>query len=394
MNELLTIRDLTVKFYTYDGVVQALENLNLDINQKETFGLVGETGCGKTLTALSILRLISPPGRIESGCIYFNADSGDKAIDLLAIDEEEIRAIRGSKISMIFQEPSAALNPVYTIGAQVSEVILLHRRQELVNKAIEAINASLAGGNSLVNILTNPVRLAERGLYQKIAQNPHSLWPRIVNHIPLVKRLLQRFKDEAKKMAVSMLKEVEIPDSERVARQYPHQLSGGMEQRAVIAMALACSPRFLIADEPTTSLDVTIQDQILELLHRLKNERESSVLYITHDLGVAAQICDRIGVMYAGSLCEIATVDDLYANPLHPYTKALLAAVPKPGEEPHAIGGVVPDPINPPSGCRFHPRCSRAIEICREHAPPIRELAPGHFIACHNYQGETGGSSC
>jgi len=394
MNELLTIRNLTVKFYTYDGVVQALDNLDLDIKQKETFGLVGETGCGKTLTALSILRLVSPPGRIESGSIYFNADSGDKPIDLLAIGEEEIRAIRGSKISMIFQEPSSALNPVYTIGDQVSEVILLHRRQELVNKAIETVTASLVGGNSFVNILANPMRLAERSLYQKMAQNPHSLWPKIVGRIPLVRRLLQQLKDEATKMAVSMLKEVEIPDSERVAQQYPHQLSGGMEQRAVIAMALACSPRFLIADEPTTSLDVTIQDQILELLHRLKSERESSVLYITHDLGVAAQICDRIGVMYAGSLCEIATVDDLYANPLHPYTKALLAAVPKPGEEPHAIGGIVPDPLNLPSGCRFHPRCSRAIEICREHAPPIRELAPGHFIACHNCQGETGGSSC
>ena len=394
MNELITIRNLTVKFYTYDGVVQALDNVDLDINQKETFGLVGETGCGKTLTALSILRLISPPGRIESGSIYFNADSGDKPIDLLAISEDEIRAIRGSKISMIFQEPSAALNPVYTISDQVSEVILLHRRQELVNKAIEAITASLAGRNSFVNILANPMRLAERSLYQKIAQSPHSLWPRIVGRTPLVRRLLRRLKDEAKKMAISMLKEVEIPDAERVARQYPHQLSGGMEQRAVIAMALACSPKFLIADEPTTSLDVTIQDQILELLRRLKDERESSVLYITHDLGVAAQICDRIGVMYAGSLCEIATADELYANPLHPYTKALLAAVPKPGEEPHAIGGIVPDPLNLPSGCRFHPRCPRATEICREHIPPIHELAPGHFIACYNYQGETGGSSC
>jgi len=197
MNELLTIRNLTVKFYTYDGVVQALDNLDLDINQKETFGLVGETGCGKTLTALSILRLISPPGRIESGSIYFTADSGDKPIDLLAIGEEEIRAIRGSKISMIFQEPSAALNPVYTIGDQVSEVILLHRRQELVNKAIETVTASLAGRNSFVNILANPIRLAERSLYQKIAQNPHSLWPRIVGRIPLVRRLLQRLKDES-----------------------------------------------------------------------------------------------------------------------------------------------------------------------------------------------------
>ncbi|GAI88287.1 unnamed protein product, partial [marine sediment metagenome] len=185
MNELLTIRNLTVKFYTYDGIVQALENLNLDINQKETFGLVGETGCGKTLTALSILRLVPPPGRIESGSIFFNADSGGEPVDLLTIGENEIRAIRGHKISMIFQEPSAALNPVYTIGDQISEVILLHRRQELVNKAVETVNELLAKTNSFVSTLVNPIRLAEKSLYQKIDQNPHSLWPRVVSHIPL-----------------------------------------------------------------------------------------------------------------------------------------------------------------------------------------------------------------
>ncbi len=393
MGELLTIRDLTVKFYTYEGIVHALDNVDLDINQKETFGLVGETGCGKTLTALSILRLVPPPGRIESGRICFNADSKDEPIDLLTLDENEIREIRGSKISMVFQEPSVALNPVYTIGDQISEVLLLHRQQELSEKAVEAVNRQITATTGFLGLLARPVWLVQRGLYQQVRQNPGSLWPRIVGCIPLVRRLLWRLKDEAKKMAIGSLREVEIPDAERVAQQYPHQLSGGMKQRAVIASALACSPRFLIADEPTTSLDVTIQAQILELLRRLKAERESSVLYITHDLAVAAELCDRIGVMYAGSLCEVAGVDEIYSHPLHPYTVALMAAVPKPGEEPQAIGGVVPDPINLPPGCKFHPRCPRAMEICQEQAPQMREPESGHFVACHLYQGASSGSS-
>jgi len=204
---------------------------------------------------------------------------------------------------------------------------------------------------------------------------------------------MRRIDDESKKMAIVALKEVEIPDAERVTQQYPHQLSGGMKQRAVIAAALACSPRFLIADEPTTSLDVTIQAQILDLLRRLKDEMESSVLYITHDLAVAAELCDRIGVMYAGSLCEVAGVDDIYTSPLHPYTVALMAAVPRPDQEPQAIGGAVPDPLSLPPGCKFHPRCSRAMEVCQEQPPEMREQAPGHFVACHLYSGETGGSS-
>jgi oligopeptide/dipeptide ABC transporter ATP-binding protein len=199
----------------------------------------------------------------------------------------------------------------------------------------------------------------------------------------LIRRLLWRLKDEAGKIVNSSLKDVEIPDPERIARQYPHQLSGGMKQRAVIAMALACSPDFLIADEPTTSLDVTIQAQILELLRRLKKERRSSILYITHDLGVAAEICERVGVMYAGNLCEVAPVDALYTNPLHPYTEALLAAVPKPGKEPYPIPGTMPDPIELPPGCRFHPRCPIAREVCQEHAPEMHEVAPLHYVACH-----------
>lgn len=392
MKELLKIRDLTVKFFTYDGIVKALENVDLDIYRKETFGLVGETGCGKTVTALSILRLIPPPGQIESGSIYFNINGKGEPIDLLTISDSEIRKIRGSKISMVFQEPSAALNPVYTIGDQISEVLLLHQRRELEEKALKAVNKSLSKTDSFVSKLVQPVWLAEKSLYQRLTQNTQLLIPRIVGRIPVLRRLLWRLNSEAKKMSISLLKEVEIPDPERVARQYPHQLSGGMKQRSMIAMALACSPRFLIADEPTTALDVTIQAQILELLRRLKIERESSILYITHDLAVAAEICDRVGVMYAGSLCEVAKVDDLFANPLHPYTKALMAAAPKPGEAPLSISGMVPDPLNLPPGCRFHPRCDSTTGICSEQIPEMREIAPEHFVACHICLGGANGS--
>ncbi len=385
MNELVKIEGLNVRFYTYNGVVQAVDNLDLDIRQKETFGLVGETGCGKTITALSILRLIPSPGRIESGSVYFNADSGNEPIDLLAISEGEIRAIRGSKISMIFQEPSSALNPVFTIGDQISEVILLHRQQELAGKALEAVNKLQAEGRRFIRIVARPIWSMEKDLYQTVSQNPRSLRLRIIRRVPVLRRLLWRLKDEAGKMATSVLKDVEIPDAERIFGQYPHQLSGGMKQRAVIAMALACSPKLLIADEPTTSLDVTIQAQILGLLHRLKIVREASIFYITHDLAVAAELCDRIGVMYAGSLCEVAGVNDIYANPLHPYTHALLAAVPKPGVEPSAIGGFLPDPTNLPCGCKFHPRCPRVMEICKEQVPVMHEVTTGHFVACHLY---------
>jgi len=392
MDKLLQIRGLTARFYTYDGIVLALDNLNLDINEKETFGLVGETGCGKTLTALSIMRLIPPPGRIECGNIYFYADSNDEPIDLLNISENEMRKIRGSKISMVFQEPSAALNPVFTIGDQISEAVLIHRRQELASSALATINKALDESSGIFSTLARPAWLMQKWLCQKIVKNPQSLWPRFIGRIPLVRGLLWRLKNEAIKRALSMLKEVEIQDPERVVGQYPHQLSGGMKQRSVIAMALACSPRFLIADEPTTALDVTIQAQILELLRRLKDELESSVLYVTHDLAVAAEICDRVGVMYAGSLCEVAKVGDLYANPLHPYTRALMAAIPKPGETPHSIVGTVPDPCNLPPGCRFQPRCDISVGICKEQVPPMLEIAPSHFVSCHNYRREANGT--
>ncbi|MDM7999375.1 MAG: ABC transporter ATP-binding protein [Dehalococcoidia bacterium] len=391
MQELLKIDGLTVRFYTYEGVVLALDNLDLAVGQQETLGLVGETGCGKTMTALSILRLIPPPGKIESGSILFNADGDSEAVDLLKISEAEMRAVRGSQISMIFQEPSAALNPVFTIGEQIAEVILLHRHQEMVREALKTVTKLLDEGSTSLRVVFRPAWVMEKSLYHHMDQKPETTLPRILGRIPLLRRILWRIEDEARKTAVTMLKQVEIPDAERVARQHPHQLSGGMKQRCVIAMALSCQPRFLIADEPTTSLDVTVQAQILELLRRLKVDRKSSILYITHDLAVAAEICDRIGVMYAGSMCELAQTADLFAEPLHPYTRALLAAVPKPGEEPHSIPGFIPDPLSFPPGCRFHPRCDVRIEACAKEVPPLREVKPRHFVACHVCSGVNSG---
>ena len=388
MNKLVEIKGVSVNFYTYEGVVRAISDLYLDIYQGETLGLVGETGCGKTMAALSILRLIMPPGKIESGQINFYSNGG-RSIDLLAITEEEIRAIRGSQISMVFQEPGDALNPVYTIGDQITEVILLHRKQELASKALIALDKSLAEDGGVLSKSLKPLRKIQKQLYQRIIDNPHAVLPRFIEQIPIIRHFLWRLNNEAEQITISLLKEVEIADPYRVIKQHPHQLSGGMKQRTVIAMALACCTRLLIADEPTTALDVTIQAQILELLKRLKSEIQTSILYITHDLAVAAEICDRVAVMYSGSICEVADVMEIYKNPLHPYTRALMAAVPKPGEKLTAITGFVPDPLNLPTGCRFHPRCKDAKDICKEKEPTLIQITPGHFTACYLYDGET-----
>jgi len=387
MNKLVEIKGVSINFYTYEGVVRAISNLDLDIYQGETLGLVGETGCGKTVAALSILRLIMPPGRIESGQIIFYSN-GDKPTDLLAIAESKIRTIRGSQISMVFQEPGAALNPVYTIGDQITEVILLHRKQELASKALITLDKLLVERDSLSTRLFRPARIIQRRLYQRMSDNPGTRLLGFVERTPIIRRFLWRLEKEAEQIAISLLKEVEIADPYRVIKQHPHQLSGGMKQRAVIAMSLACRTRLLIADEPTTALDVTIQAQILELLKRLKDEIQTSILYITHDLAVAAEICDRVAVMYSGSICEIADVVEIYKNPLHPYTRALLAAVPKPGKKLSAIKGFVPDPLDLPTGCCFHPRCKNARDICKVKEPIPVEITPGHFVTCYLYDGE------
>jgi peptide/nickel transport system ATP-binding protein len=382
VNALLTIKNLTVRFYTYDGTVTALNNICLSIGQGETYGIVGETGCGKTMTALSILRLVPPPGLIDSGTIEFNYQDGI-SVDLLNIPENEMRGIRGNKIAMIFQEPNSALNPVYSIGDQIAEAILLHRQAVVVKRILDDIDKPVKNRGPFVKILAPVTRPSERFIYKTMMKNPKTRLPRLIQNTPLLRNLLWRTRWESMEMATELLKDVEIPDSERIVRQYPHELSGGMKQRSVIAMSLACNPKLLIADEPTTALDVTIQAQILDLLRNLKKEHAASILYITHDLGVAAEICDRIGVMYCGSICEEAPVEEIYAHPLHPYTQALMAAVPKPGQKFKSISGFLPSLIDVEDRCQFQPRCSQCQDICKEQSPGIREVSPGHFVSCH-----------
>lgn len=383
MKNIISIRDLTVRFYTYEGVVHAIDDLELDVRQGETLGIVGETGSGKTMTALAILRLIPYPGKIESGSITFLDRDLHSEIELLKLSEDNMRSIRGNKISMVFQEPGAALNPVFTIGDQISEVFLLHQRRELGKRAKEQLDRLLRDGDGFAAGIKRPFWQWQKRIYSKIAEESNSFEPRLVGRLPFFRRLLWRLKDESKSLTVDMLKDVEIPDAARVAVHYPHELSGGMKQRAVIAMALACSPELLIADEPTTSLDVTIQAQMLELFRRIKVEKGASVLFITHNLGVASEVCDRVAVMYAGRLCEVATVEELFLNPSHPYTKALLDAVPMPNKELQTIPGQLADPLNPPPGCRFHPRCPSAKAECSQEKAKLKEIGKDHMVACH-----------
>lgn len=316
-NRLLEVKDLRTCFYTTDGVVPAVDGISFDVYKKETVGMVGESGCGKSISCLSILRLIpSPPGKIVSGEILFNDQ------DLLTLPDNQMRKIRGNKISMIFQEPMTSLNPVLTIGKQLGETIELHqglKKKEALEKSIEAL--------------------------------------RLVG--------------------------ISLP--EKRVKEYPHQLSGGMRQRVMIAMSLVCNPSLLIADEPTTALDVTIQAQILELMKELKNSLGMAILLITHDLGVIAEMAERVIVMYAGKIIEEAGVKELFKNPKHPYTQGLLLAIPKINENIerlHVIEGVVPRPTDFPSGCRFHPRCEFKKDICTKIEPPLRGVDINRNVSC------------
>ncbi len=323
MATLLSVKNLKTHFYSSGRTIRALDGVSFDIEEGAVFGLVGETGCGKSVTALSILRLIPyPPGKIVGGEIHFRGKS------LLDLSEEEVRSVRGKEISMIFQEPMTSLNPVFRIGDQMMEVIMLHQ-----------------------------------GLG----------------------------KSKAFEKAVEMLKLVHMPEARKVMKQFPHQLSGGMRQRAMIAMELSCRPFLLIADEPTTALDVTIQAQILRLIKEMKKEFHTSILLITHDLGVIAEMCDRVAVMYAGSIVEQARVEEIFEDPKHPYTKGLWGAIPRIDEEKESLAvipGMVPDLSQPPEGCKFHPRCSFRFDPCDQIVPPLFQASSGHFVACFLYGEE------
>lgn len=368
-DSLVEVKNLVVRFYTYAGIVEALEGVNLHVKPGEILGLVGETGCGKSVTSFSILQLVPSPGKIEGGEIYFNKDG--KVLNLRKLDEDSIRKIRGKEIAMVFQEPRAYLNPVYTIETQIGEALLTHRMEEFLKRAIETLEKTGKGSSF------------ERKVYERMLKKPKSRMTRIMAKFCSKKTL----KEEIRKEVIDLLRNVEIADPERVAKMYPFELSGGMAQRAVIAMALSCNPIMLIADEPTTNLDVTVQAQILKLIRQLRERFKSSILYITHDLGVVAELCDRVAVMYAGRVVELADVYELFKDPLHPYTKALLESIPRPGREFKSIPGTVPNLINPPKGCRFHDRCQYEMEICRKVKPEFMEIKKNHFVACHLYGG-------
>ena len=376
MSKLLETVDLVTNFYTYEGVVKALNKVSLVVDHGSTFGLVGESGCGKSVTVRSIMRIIQEPGRIESGKVIVYLDKRDRldGIDLLEQSEAYMESLRGDRISMIFQEPNAALNPTMSIGEQVSESFLFHQKKEMSAAILAGLETS-----------RNPFSRFLQALYRLAATNPHDFRLRVLDKLPLFKLWQKRLKKEALRRSIEIIDNLGIPNAKRVVNQYPHNLSGGMKQRVVIAIALACNPILLIADEATSNLDVTIQAQILDLLRRLKEEVISSILLITHDLGVVAETCDRVGVMYAGNLCELANVEELFENPLHPYTRALLEAAPKLAmeEELKSIEGDVPNLVTPPPGCRFHPRCPHAMAVCKGVFPEMMDVTENHQVACY-----------
>jgi len=327
MTSILEVRDLRVFFHIEGQVVRAVDGISYAIEREKTLGVVGESGCGKTVTGLSIMGLVPmPPGRIETGEILYHRDGHSVDLAKLPPKGREIRAIRGNEIAMIFQEPMTSLNPVYTIGSQIMEAIILHQKLK---------------------------------------------------------------KRRARAEAIRMLRAVGIPLPEERVDEYPHQLSGGMRQRAMIAMALSCNPSLLIADEPTTALDVTIQAQVLELMNDLRGRFNTAIQFITHDLGVIANMADDVVVMYLGRIVESASVRETFHGPKHPYTQGLMHSIPslaarKDRLEP--IKGVVPDPREMPEGCGFEPRCPKAMEVCKSESPELREVSPGHSAACWLYE--------
>jgi peptide/nickel transport system ATP-binding protein len=380
MAKLLETVDLVTNFYTYEGVVKALDHVSLSIDHGITFGLVGESGCGKSVTVRSMMRIIQEPGKVEGGKILFypNADDDSKVTDLLQQTESYMRSLRGDSISMIFQEPNAALNPIMSIGDQVSESFLFHRKGGMCKKVHDDLNAADCR-------MFYPLKKVLQALYRTGERKPDSWILKVMSRIPVLKRWDRRLRREALRRSIEIIEKLGIANGAEIVRRYPHNLSGGMKQRIVIAIALACNPILLIADEATSNLDVTIQAQILELLRELKKKEISSVLLITHDLGIVAETCDRVGVMYAGNLCEVADIKDIFRSPRHPYTQALLNSVPRLSQEGElqSIEGSVPNLVSPPSGCRFHPRCPHAMEVCQGVFPEMKEVAKNHSVACY-----------
>ena len=384
MSKLLEIIDLETNFYTYEGVVKALDKVSFSVDHGITFGLVGESGCGKSVTARSLMRIVQEPGRIEGGQVLFYPHQGnDRPTDLLTQSEAFMQKLRGNQISMIFQEPGTALNPIMNIGDQVAESFLFHRTSEMNKKILADLESPRYGP-------LWPLKKTQQTLFGLAARKPHSLALKLARKIPVLNLWEQQLKTEALRRSTEIIAKLGIPNPEEIITLYPHNLSGGMKQRIVIAIALACRPILLIADEPTTALDVTIQAQILALLNTLKQQEISSVLLITHDLGVVAETCDRVGVMYAGNLCEVADVKNLFKMPQHPYTRALLDSVPRfaQTDKLQSIEGSVPNLVTPPSGCRFHPRCPHAVSRCRAEFPATIEIEPNHRVACYLYTAE------
>jgi len=363
----LEVKDLRVVFNTYAGVVKALDGINLTVYSREVLGLVGESGCGKSVTALAIAGLLPENARVLGGQVILNGK------DLLKRSKKEIRLARLTDIALVFQDPMTYLNPVITIGNQIIEVFsgnLKVFQDELVQSRLDQIDALIRSDSG-----SSAELQSEKEKLEGVKSSGGRISPREG------KRL-------AKLLAIEYLKLVRLPEAERVYKMYPFELSGGMRQRAMIAMALVRRPKVLLADEITTALDVTVQAQILKLLKDLRDKIDSSIILITHDLGVVAETCDRVAVMYAGNIVEVADVFELFRNPLHPYTKGLFAAVPKPdvsSSELESIKGSVPNLIFPPTGCRFHPRCSFVMDKCIKEKPPLIEARPNHFVECWLY---------
>ena len=374
---VISVQDLKVHFQAKAGVVEAVDGVSFDVREGETLGLVGETGCGKSVTARSFLGLVpSPPALPPQGAINFRhrdgSDGEDSVVDLLRLDAADMGRIRGNRIAMIFQDPGKALNPALTVRDQLGEVFAIHRSAEVLEGAGIAPEANDFAGR----------------LVRRAAGLRSRLWERVLLSVPPWRSRRATLRSATDELVVQALSDTQIPNPANILDRYPHELSGGMKQRVMIAQALACNPDVLIADEPTTALDVTVQARIVRLIAELQDRHDTSVLYISHDLSLVRRICDRIAVMYAGRIVEIGPADEVFNHPRHPYTRGLLAAIPSMASERGelaAIEGTVPELIDPEPGCRFADRCAHATDMCRGVDPTLDGVAPDHAVSCFAY---------